>query len=116
MKSPAKILALACIALVVALWSAYSSPAQEPMPPPAAEVDLGEANLLVLACAYAMDKAVDEGLIVRYCRRQAPEEVSGYKAEVHAKVVIEGYGPFLVDVEFRKSLWWVQDWDVKEAP
>ncbi len=111
-----KLLALTCIVLAAALFSAYQGSAQEPPPPPApAELDLGEQNLLVLACAYMTQKAVDEGLAVRYCRRAAPEEVSGYQAQVHAKLMIEGYGGFLVDVGFLKSLWWVGTWNVGPA-
>src|SRR3970040_702184 len=97
-----KLVAAACIVLVVALFSAYQGAAQEPPLPPAIEVDLGEANLLVLACAYATQKAVDEGLAVRWCRRNEPEEVNGYKAKVHVKVAIEDLGRFAINVEFQK--------------
>ena len=111
-----KLVAAACIVLVVALFSAYQGAAQEPPLPPAIEVDLGEENLLVLACAYATQKAIEEGLVVRWCRRNEPEEVSGYKAKVHLKVAITEYGRFLIDVEFQKSLWWVQSFDVESSP
>ena len=111
-----RLIAVAAALLVLALLVTYQSAAQEPPLPPAIKVDLGEENLLVLACAYATQKAVEEGLVVRWCRRNEPEEVNGYKAKVHVKVAITDYGRFLIDVEFQKSLWWVQSFDVESSP
>jgi len=76
-----------------------------------AQPDLGETNLLLLACGYAIDKAVAEGLTVRYCRRHEPEQIDGYKALVSIKVKTD-IGRFLVKVEFRKSLWWASSFGV----
>lgn len=87
-------------ALLVASLGAYGSPAQEP------PGDLGNQDLLVIGCDYAASQAAREGLTVRYCRRAAPEEVSGYHAQVHLRVAIAGMRrPFVVNVELYKSLW-----------
>jgi len=112
---------LATVALVLMLGAALviAYPgwgwAQEPPPPAAAEVDLGETDLLVLACVYATRQAVKEGLEVRWCRRDGAEEVTGYEAKVHVMVMIPGLGRFKVQVALMKSLWWVQDWTVAPA-
>lgn len=100
--------AAALVAVVMGLLFAYQGQAQEPAP---AQADLGQANLLLLACAYATDKAVAEGLTVRYCRRQEPEKVDGYRARVSIKIATD-VGRFLVQVDFQKSLWWATSFGV----
>lgn len=107
-----KLLCVACIVLVAALFSAYQATAQEPPVPPAVMVDLGEVDLLKLACAYSANKAAKEGLAVKWCRRAAPDALDGYQAKVYAQIKIGGYGVFNIETSFQKSLWWVADWAV----
>ena len=102
-------LLLASLTLAVALFGTYQGQAQE------APLDLGETNLLLLACDYVTALAKDEGLEVRYCRRYAPDEIVGYDARVVVKVSVPHVGRLLVGVNFKKSLWSVQAWDVTPA-
>jgi hypothetical protein len=95
-----KFLVAACAILALALVMAYQSPAQAPTSP-----DLGETNLLLLACGYMTDVAEAEGLQVRYCRRHQPEEVNGAKAKATVTLGTDA-GRFVIEVEFQKSLWW----------
>jgi len=95
-------LAAAVVFLLLGLSQAY---AQEPAPPPPVALDLGETDILQLACGVAVDKAQAEGLSVRYCRRHE-QVVEGTRASVTVAISIPGTGKFLVRVDFRKSLWW----------
>lgn len=102
-----RILFVTCLAvLVAAVFATANTSAQEPAP------DFGEASLLVLACTYMADIASAEGINIKACRRNAPEEIEGYKARVHLKLFTD-FGQFQIDLNLKKSLWWVQDWKVQ---
>ena len=102
-----KLLAIACIVLVAALFSAYNATAQEPTPPAVVE-----PSLLELACAYSTMRAVKEGATVIWCRRSAPDEVAASEAKVSVRVKLEVYGIFNIETQFYKSSWWVADWNI----
>ena len=103
-----KILLAACTVFALALVGAYQGSAQEP------PTDLGETNLLVLACNAATTLAEAEGLVVRYCRRYAPEEGNGWQAKATVKVSTSA-GIFIVGMNFQKSLWSVHAWTVTQV-
>lgn len=89
--------------LCVALFSSIqASQAQE------SPLDLGQTNLLLLACDYAKDLAAEEGITVKNCRRNAPEEVNGYKADVSIRISTN-VGVYILEYSFMKSLWGVKN-------
>jgi len=79
-------------------WSQRGT-AQEPPP------DFGETNLLLLACQYLTDSATSQSVVVKYCRRAAPDEINGYEAKIHVNLATYGSGKFNLTILFRKSLW-----------
>ncbi len=51
--------------------------------------DPGETNLLTLACDDANYTAAQESVVVRNCRRHAPEQIDGQHAIVRVRVATE---------------------------
>lgn len=100
------VIVLAFALLVAAIYGSAGH-AQAPAP------DVGDINLLVLACDHAKLSAGDAGLTVRNCRRAAPEEIDGNRALVHIRVATNETGVFLLDFNFQRSLWTVQYWTGK---
>src|SRR3990167_7951644 len=89
---------LVIVATIAVLGWSSNVTAQEPPP------DFGETNLLVLACQYLTEVGQDQGLQVKNCRRVAPDEVNGYRALIHVRVLTD-QGPFVLHVRLQKSLW-----------
>jgi len=88
--------------VAVALWGWTTiSAAQEPVVPPP---DYGETNLLLLACQYLTDSAKSQSVVIKYCRRAAPDEINGYQAVIHVKLATY-LQVYKLDVLFRKSMW-----------
>ncbi len=78
-----------------------SARAQDPVP------DLGQQDLLALACDFSIDRASLEHIPVHACRRAAPDQIDAYKATMTVKIFTVGYGNFLITISFYKSPWWV---------
>ena len=103
-----RLLVIVCTLLVtVALYGSYAG-AQEPTP----ALDLGETNLLTLACQVSTAKALREGFTIKWCRKEE-EIVTGNQALVVARIKIPALGTFKTYSSFQKSLWWVEGWTVE---
>lgn len=86
--------------LVFAGVLASSTGAQE------APLDLGEQDVFVAACNSVVPVGAAAGLVVRNCRRAAPDEVLGNTAVVHLRIATD-LGPYVLDVDMSRSLWQV---------
>ena len=82
--------------LGLALYASAGSAQEAPL-------DLGEQDLLLVACGDALGLAADQNVPVRSCRRVS-EEVTGTRAEVVVRLATP-YGVFHVEYHYRKSLW-----------
>ena len=96
---------VACAIMAMAL---YASAGQAQAPGP----DLGDTNLLQLACDHAALSAASSGLGVRSCRRASPEQVDGDRALVFVRIVTHEAGAFQLTFNFQRSLWSVQNFSV----
>ena len=101
------LVALACVLLAAALF-ASAGQAQDPGP------DLGDVDLLALACDHAAISAAGSQLTVRNCRRYGVELIEGNRAQVSVRVVTKEAGPFVLAFHFQRSLWSVQGFTVEQ--
>src|SRR5688572_30613726 len=97
-RRPMKYLAIALTACAALFVGAQTATSQAPAP------DNGEANLLLIACHTMTDAAVLQGLLVKNCRRAAPDEINGYRAKIHVRIMTD-WGPFFLTLAFYKSQW-----------
>ena len=88
----------AILLVVVTLTLAVKVTAQDPPP------DFGETNLLLIACNSMWDAATNQEFVVKNCRRAAPDEVNGYRAVIHVRLMTH-VGPVYLAASFYKSLW-----------
>ena len=95
------VVVLAFVALMG--WS-QNITAQEPPP------DFGETNVLLLACQYMWEVAEAQDMVVKNCRRYAPDEINGYRALIHIRLMTD-WGPFILHVRLSKSLWSVSTFE-----
>lgn len=100
------LLVAAILILAVALYGSTATAQEAPL-------DLGESNLLTLACADAHGQA-GPGITVRNCRRAAPEEITGNFAVVTVRVATN-VGPFLLKFHYTRSLWAMRKLDVVQG-
>jgi hypothetical protein len=90
-------------ALVVSVAFATASKGDEPIPP---GPDLGQTNLLTLACDF-VEQSVElaDGHLI-YCRREQPDVINANKAQIIFKIKTDIAGKQIVKINFMKSLWW----------
>lgn len=98
---------IAFVALIVALGAASTADSQEP------PLDLGEQNLVQLACQYAYDVGEREQVAIRWCRVHSVD-VSPLHARVVVRIRTETLGKHDFAFVFHKSLWSV--WNVSAEP
>ena len=87
---------------VLVLWLALALPefvAAEEVP-----LDLGDTNLLVVACQTVTELGEAQDLIIKNCRRSAPDEIIGPRAVMHIRLKTD-WGFIPVRVKMHKSLW-----------
>ena len=65
-----------------------------------------------MACDFIRDKAIDEDVSLKYCRRAEPEEIIGNKASLKIKIKSEFNEKIYIDIDFRKSIWWFDSWEI----
>lgn len=96
------LIALAVSVLVVAVVGSAGH-AQEP------PLDLGDDSAFLAACSQLIAVGQNEGMVVKNCRRRAPDEINGNRALIHVRVATEGRA-FELSVEMHKSLWNAVAW------
>src|SRR3972149_3701274 len=96
-----KLFIASCLVLLVSLVGSISSEAQSPPP------DLGETNLLNLACSYLNSRAEEQSVKLTYCRRYKPDVINETTATIYTKIRVNNSYNLMFRSNFRKSLWWV---------
>ena len=96
-----KKLIILCVTFLLALGIATNR-AHSEVPP----LDLGESNLLNVACNLAYDNVEAAGFHMLHCRRSAPDVINGNQAIIFLSVSATGDSKAKVKVYFRRSLWW----------
>ena len=96
----------ACVVLGAALLGSAGQAQEAPL-------DLGEQNLLLLACGDALDIATEQNVAVRSCRRVS-EEIEGTRATTVVRLATS-FGVYHVTARYRKSLWSGRILDVQPA-
>ena len=89
--------------LFFTLGAALSTASADELP-----LDLGEASPLVSACNYLSAVGEMDGLVIRNCRRAAPDEINGNRALIHIRLATNA-GVFTIDAAMHKALWSVSD-------
>ena len=98
--------ASALAALAIALTGATATAEAEQGP------DVGDTDLLAIACDWATARAQTGGYLVSSCRetQKYPLEISpsGNRAVVVIRMKLAGHRPFEAAVKLQRSLWTVQ--------
>lgn len=100
-----KLLIIPIIVLLIAMIGSQAS-AQDPAQ------DLGEINLLKIACNHASLTAGAAGLTIKNCRRFQPDSVEANQAVIVLRLVTNESGPYILTFFFHKSLWSVDNFNV----
>jgi len=74
-------------------------------------VDLGETDLLTLSCDFINDRAAEEKVPIKYCRRVEEIQISDTEAEVSLKVKTD-FEKLYIKFNFRKTLWNIDKWEI----
>lgn len=107
-----KLIILSCAILLLASFGAYNGTAQDPTVP-TQQIDLGEEDLIQLACKFAISKAEAEQLNVKWCRFAGKSSLEKNKSTVEVAVNVVEYGKFKFKASFIKSLWWPTGYTVE---
>lgn len=77
------------------------------------KADLGNENLVQLACDYATVQAVNQGVVVRKCEASGKKAVKVKENTAEVSIFIQtNIGNFDGKVLLQKSLWTVTNWGV----